>query len=66
MPLNKALYRDTKHIEDFKTSNFIENIQKDRLYIACLENSYLKGYITKEQLLKTSEILKKQIMASTS
>lgn len=59
-------WHDSEHIEDFRTSNFIENIQKDRLYIACLENSNLKEYITKDQLLKTSEILKKQIMASTS
>lgn len=52
---------DSEHIENFRTSNFIETIQKDRLYIACLENSYLKGYITKKQLLKTSEILKNRL-----
>jgi len=44
-----------------EASNFIETIQKRQgLYIACLEEiAYLKGYITKEQLLKTAEDLKK-------
>ena len=42
-------------------SNFIETVQKRQsLYIACLEEiAYNKGYITKEQLLKTAEELKK-------
>lgn len=44
-----------------EASNFIETIQKRQgLYIACLEEiAFLKGYITKEQLLKTAEELKK-------
>ena len=47
-----------------EASNFIETIQKRQgLYIACLEEiAYNKGYITKEELLKTAEELKKQIM----
>ena len=42
-------------------SNFIETVQKRQsLYIACLEEiAYNKGYITKEQLLKTAKELKK-------
>lgn len=43
-----------------EASNFIKTIQKYQLYSACLENSYLKGYITKEQLLKIAEDLKKK------
>ncbi len=54
-------WHDSEHIEDFRTSNFIKTIQKYQLYSACLENSYLKGYITKDQLLKTSEILKNRL-----
>lgn len=44
-----------------EASNFIETVQKRQgLYIACLEEiAYLKGYITKEQLLKKAEELKK-------
>ena len=44
-----------------EAANFIETIQKRQsLYIACLEEiAYLKGYITKEQILKTAEELKK-------
>lgn len=44
-----------------EASNFIETIQKRQsLYIACLEEiAYNKGYITKEQLLKTANELKK-------
>ena len=42
-------------------SNFIETVQKRQgLYIACLEEiAYYKGYINKEQLLKTACELKK-------
>lgn len=49
------------HAGLLEASNFIETIQKRQgLYIACLEEiAYLKGYITKEQLLKTAEDLKK-------
>lgn len=44
-----------------EAANFIETIQKRQsLYIACLEEiAFLKGYITKEQLLKTAQELKK-------
>ena len=44
-----------------EAANFIETVQKRQsLYIACLEEiAYLKGYIGKEQLLKTAEELKK-------
>ncbi len=44
-----------------EASNFIETIQKRQgLYIACLEEiAYNKGYISKEQLLKTANELKK-------
>lgn len=44
-----------------EASNFIETVQKRQsLYIACLEEiAYNKGYISKEQLLKTAEELKK-------
>ncbi|MDO5848658.1 MAG: glucose-1-phosphate thymidylyltransferase RfbA [Methanobrevibacter sp.] len=44
-----------------EASNFIETIQKRQgLYVACLEEiAYNKGYISKEQLLKTAEELKK-------
>lgn len=44
-----------------EASNFIETVQERQgLYIACLEEiAYLKGHITKEQLLKTAEDLKK-------
>ncbi|MDO5823520.1 glucose-1-phosphate thymidylyltransferase RfbA [Methanobrevibacter sp.] len=44
-----------------EAANFIETIQKRQsLYIACLEEiAFLKGYITKEQLLKTAHELKK-------
>ena len=43
-----------------EASNFIETVQKRQsLYIACLEEiAYYKGYITKEQILKTAEELK--------
>lgn len=49
------------HAGLLEASNFIETIQKRQgLYIACLEEiSYNKGYITKEELLKTAEELKK-------
>ena len=49
------------HAGLLEASNFIETIQKRQgLYIACLEEiAYLKGYISKEQLLKTAEELKK-------
>ena len=44
-----------------EAANFIETVQKRQsLYIACLEEiAYHKGYIGKEQLLKTAEELKK-------
>ena len=44
-----------------EAANFIETVQKRQsLYIACLEEiAYLKGYITKDQLLETAEELKK-------
>ena len=49
------------HAGLLEASNFIETIQKRQgLYIACLEEiAYNKGYITKEELLKTAEELKK-------
>ena len=49
------------HMGLLEAANFIETVQKrQRLYIACLEEiAYLKGYITKEQLLKTAEEFKK-------
>ena len=49
------------HAGLLEAGNFIETIQKRQgLYIACLEEiAYLKGYISKEQLLKTAEELKK-------
>ena len=49
------------HTGLLEASNFIETIQKRQgLYIACLEEiAYNKGYITKEELLKTAEELKK-------
>ena len=49
------------HAGLLEAANFIETVQKRQsLYIACLEEiAYLKGYITKEQLLKTAEELKK-------
>ncbi len=49
------------HAGLLEASNFIETIQKRQgLYIACLEEiAYMKGYISKEQLLKTAEELKK-------
>ena len=44
-----------------EASNFIETVQRRQsLYIACLEEiAYLKGYITKEDLLKLAEPLQK-------
>ena len=44
-----------------EASNFIETVQKRQsLYIACLEEiAYLKGYISKEDVLKLAEPLKK-------
>ncbi len=44
-----------------EAANFIETVQKRQsLYIDCLEEiAYHKGYIGKEQLLKTAEELKK-------
>ena len=49
------------HAGLLEAGNFIETIQKRQsLYIACLEEiAYLKGYISKDQLLKTAEELKK-------
>ena len=49
------------HTGLLEAANFIETVQKRQsLYIACLEEiAYLKGYITKEQILKTAEELKK-------
>ena len=49
------------HMGLLEAANFIETVQKRQsLYIACLEEiAYLKGYITKEQLLETAEELKK-------
>ena len=49
------------HMGLLEAANFIETIQKRQgLYIACLEEiAYLNGYISKEQLLKTAEELKK-------
>ncbi len=49
------------HMGLLEAANFIETVQKRQsLYIACLEEiAYLKGYITKEQLLKTAEEFKK-------
>ena len=44
-----------------EAANFIETVQKRQsLYIACLEEiAYSKGYISKEELLKLAEPLKK-------
>ncbi|AOY75529.1 glucose-1-phosphate thymidylyltransferase RfbA [Clostridium formicaceticum] len=44
-----------------EASNFVEAIQKRQgLYIACIEEiAYRKGYISKEELLKTAETLEK-------
>ncbi len=44
-----------------EASNFIETVQKRQsLYIACLEEiAYLKGYITKEDLLRLAKPLRK-------
>ena len=44
-----------------EAANFIETVQKRQgLYIACLEEiAYYKNYISKEQLLKTANELKK-------
>ena len=44
-----------------EASNFIETVQKRQsLYIACLEEiAYIKGYISKEDVLKLAEPLKK-------
>ena len=49
------------HVGLLEAGNFIETVQKRQgLYIACLEEiAYQKGYISKEQLLKTAEELKK-------
>ncbi len=49
------------HAGLLEASNFIETVQKRQgLYIACLEEiAYHKGYINREQLLKTAEELKK-------
>ena len=49
------------HMGLLEAANFIETVQKRQgLYIACLEEiAYYKGYINKEQLLKTAEELKK-------
>ena len=49
------------HAGLLEAANFIETVQKRQsLYIACLEEiAYYKGYISKEQLLKTAEELKK-------
>ena len=49
------------HAGLLEAANFIETVQKRQsLYIACLEEiAYLKGYITKEQLIETAEELKK-------
>ena len=49
------------HTGLLEAANFIETVQKRQsLYIACLEEiAYLKDYISKEQLLKTAEELKK-------
>ena len=50
---------DTVHIKAFlKRQTLSKPYKKTSLYIACFD-SYLKGYITKEQLLKTAEDLKK-------
>ena len=44
-----------------EAANFVETVQKRQsLYIACLEEiAYLKGYITREKVLKLAESLKK-------
>ncbi len=49
------------HAGLLEAGNFIETVQKRQgLYIACLEEiAYLKGYISKEQLLIMAEELKK-------
>lgn len=49
------------HSELLEASNFIETVQKRQgSYIACLEEiAYLKGYITRDQLLETANELKK-------
>ena len=49
------------HVGLLEAGNFIETVQKRQsLYIACLEEiAYINGYITREQLLKTAEELKK-------
>ncbi|WP_107942074.1 glucose-1-phosphate thymidylyltransferase RfbA [Metasolibacillus fluoroglycofenilyticus] len=49
------------HESLLEASNFVEAVQKRQgLYIACIEEiAYLKGYISKEQLLKLAEPLMK-------
>ena len=49
------------HAGLLEAANFIETVQKRQsLYIACLEEiAFNKGYISKEQLLKTANELKK-------
>ena len=49
------------HTGLLEAANFIETVQKRQgLYIACLEEiAYLNNYISKENLLKTAEELKK-------
>ena len=49
------------HTGLLEASNFIETIQKRQgLYIACLEEiAYLNGWITKDEVLKVYEVLKK-------
>ncbi|MDO5860138.1 glucose-1-phosphate thymidylyltransferase RfbA [Methanobrevibacter sp.] len=49
------------HMGLLEAANFIETVQKRQgLYIACLEEiAYIKGYISKEDLLKTAEELNK-------
>lgn len=49
------------HMGLLEAANFIETVQKRQgLYIACLEEiAFIKGYISKEDLLETAEELKK-------
>lgn len=54
------------HMGLLEAANFIETVQKRQgLYIACLEEiAFIKGYISKEDLLETAEELKKLLMVN--
>ena len=46
-----------------EASNFIETVQRQSLYVACLEEiAFNFCYISKEKLLELSELLKRLIM----